>query len=54
MLVQVGSICLVISYAEVFAGKPDGERNLVYPVAGVKKLRSRVSVPLQRTSALCL
>ena len=35
---EVGSICLVISYAEVFAGKPDGERNLVQPAPPVKKM----------------
>ena len=54
MLVQVGSICLVISYTEVFAGKPDGERNLVQPTAGVKKIRPHVPAPPGRTSALCL
>ena len=35
---EVGSVCLVISYTEVFAGKPDGERNLVQPAARVKKI----------------
>ena len=54
MLVQVGSICLVISYTEVFAGKPDGERNLVQPATRVKKIKPRVPVPPRRTSALCL
>ena len=34
---EVGSICLVIFYAEVFAGKPEGERNLVQPAPPVKK-----------------
>ena len=33
----MGSICLVIFYAEVFAGKPEGERNLVQPAPPVKK-----------------
>ncbi len=35
---EVGSVCLVISYTEVFAGKPDGEQNLVKPAARVKKI----------------
>ena len=51
---EVGSICLVISYAEVFAGKGDGERNLVQPAHPVKKIRPHVYVFPRRTSALCL
>ena len=48
------SIFLVISYTEVFAGKSDGERNLVQPAVRVKKINRRLSVPPRRSPAVDL